>query len=108
MQHLKHKTDKDAKWYDVDVVVEVLIGEMPYGEHHAPEIANLSIGFSHLTAGKLFEELEDMRRYWPFIFPRDLATTEVLHIIDAKYPAYQELVELGKLNISDEQLELIE
>ena len=95
MSHLK--SAHGEQWYDVDVVVELLIHEMPRGERYAPEIGNLCVGFSRLSPEKLLQELTDMRAHWPFLFPKDFTTTEILRLIQKKYPAYQEIVTLQQI-----------
>ena len=95
MSKLKAKSAKnEERWYDVNVVVELLIHETQRGETYAPEIGNLSVGFSELTPEKLAEELEDMRTHWPSIFPKNLSTGEILTLIRKKYAAYEDILAL--------------
>jgi hypothetical protein len=83
---------KKNQWYDVGVVVELLINETPRGEKYAPEIGNLCIGFTSLSIDKLEDEIEEMRTDWPFVFPRTVSTGEILKLIKKKYPAYEEIL----------------
>ena len=83
------------EWYDVEVVVELLINETPRGEKYAPEIGNLCIGFTSLSLDKLGEEIDDMRVDWPFVFPKTVSTSEILKLIKKKYPAYEEILTVG-------------
>ena len=85
---------KTDKWYDIDVVVELLIHETPRGKKYAPEIGNLCIGFSSLSLDSLEDEIEDMRKDWPFVFPKTLGTSDILKVIKKKYTGYKELVAL--------------
>jgi len=87
---------KDNQWYDVGVVVELLINETPRGEKYAPEIGNLCIGFTSLSIDKLENEIEDMRADWPFVFPKTFSTGEILKLIKKKYPAYEEVLTADK------------
>ena len=96
--HMSHTHPKQGKekeqWYDVDVVVELLIHETPRGETYAPEIGNLCVGFTHLSPEKLGEEITDMRAHWPFIFPKTLSTEDLLKLVRKKYSSYEEIVTL--------------
>ena len=94
----KKQNTSQKDWYDLDVVVEVLIHETPQGEKYAPEIGNLCIGFTSLSLDKLGEEIEDMRRCWPAIFPKDTSTKDVLRLIKKKYLGYQETLALRDAN----------
>ena len=94
----KKQNTSQKDWYDLNVVVEVLIHETLRGERYAPEIGNLCIGFTSLSLDKLGEEIEDMRRYWPAIFPKDTSTKDVLRLIKKKYLGYQETLALRDAN----------
>jgi hypothetical protein len=85
---------KTDKWYDIDVVVELLIHETPRGKKYAPEIGNLCIGFSSLSLDSLENEIEDLRKDWPFVFPKTLGTNDILCVIKKKYVGYKELLAL--------------
>lgn len=84
----------NQQWYDVDVVVEMLIHETERGQRYAPEIGNLCVGFTNLTLEKLGEEIEDIREVWPFIFPKKTPTTDLLKMVKKKYPAYKDILAL--------------
>ena len=91
MANTKHKNDQ---WYDVSIVVELLIHETPRGEKYAPEIGNLCIGFTSLTPEKLGEEIDDMRSCWPAVFPKTLTTKDLLNLVKKKYKGYKEILAL--------------
>jgi hypothetical protein len=83
----KPKRD-DQTWYVVDTIVDLLVHELPHGHENEAYIANLCVGFQKLTRDLLFEELQDMRDCWPFVFPATFSTGEVLGLIEEKYHLY--------------------
>jgi hypothetical protein len=87
-------TQNTKDWYDVSIVVELLIHETPRGEKYAPEISNLCIGFTSLSLEKLGEEIDDMRAYWPAVFPREVSTNDLLKLVQSKYKGYKEILAL--------------
>ena len=91
---IKKQNTSKKDWYDLNVVAECLIHETPRGDSYEQEIGNLCIGFTSLSLDKLGEEIEDMRRYWPAIFPKDTSTKDVLRLIKKKYLGYQEILAL--------------
>jgi len=93
----KSGAKKQSDWYDVEIVVEILIHETPRGERCAPEIGNLCVGFTSLTLDKLEEEIEDLRMHWPRVFPKDLDTKELLRLIKKKYKPYEEILALREV-----------
>jgi hypothetical protein len=88
------KQTDDCNWYDVDIVVELLIHETERGQRYAPEIGNLCVGFTTLTLDGLGQEIDDIRETWPFIFPKTTETKDILKIVKKKYPAYEEILAL--------------
>ena len=91
------KNKPHEKTYDVNVIVELLIHETSQGRKYAPEIGNLCIGFTSLNSEALFGEIEDMRGYWPYLFPKALSTEKILQIVEKKYPAYEEVMVLKEV-----------
>lgn len=88
-QSRKPKPQNDNQtWYVVDAVVDLLVHELPQGEENEAYIANLCVGFRKLTRDLLYEELEDMRICWPFVFPATFSTGEILGLIEEKYHLY--------------------
>ena len=81
----------DRAWYLVDVVVDLLVHELPHGSDYEAYIANLCVGFRQMTRDLLLEELEDMRNCWPFVFPSTFSTGEILGLIEEKYHLYAKL-----------------
>lgn len=90
-QVVAHQSHLGEHWYNVEIVVDLLIGELPRGHDHAAEIANLCVGFFRLTRELLWEELQDMRDHWPEIFPSKFSTSELLGLIEEKYPIYERM-----------------
>ena len=91
------KQEIPSQWYNVDIVVEILINETPRGQRYAPEIGNLCIGFTKLTIDKLRDEIDDMRATWPFLFSKATSTKDLLKIVKKKYSAYQEIMSLREV-----------
>ena len=91
------QTHNSDRWYDVSIVVELLIHETPRGEKYAPEIGNLCVGFTSLTLDRLGEEIDDVRLCWPVIFPKTLSTKELLQLVEKKYMGYEEMLALKEV-----------
>ncbi|MBT3835434.1 hypothetical protein HOF56_04285 [Candidatus Peribacteria bacterium] len=80
------------KWFDTNIVVEVLIGEVSSKPGDAPAIASLCIGFNSLSKEKLGEEINSLREWRPRIFPKSMSTEKILGIVEKKYPSYCPLI----------------
>jgi hypothetical protein len=89
---MAHTKTSQQKWYNLGIVVEILIHETERGEKYAPEIGNLCVGFSSLTPEKLEEEINNLRSFWPFVFPKNISTKDILTMVKKRYPAYEELL----------------
>lgn len=83
-----NKSPAKEKWFDTDIVVEVLIGEVSSKPGDAPAIASLCVGFHSLSKEKLGEEIEKLRDWKPRIFPKSISTEKILSIIEKKYQGY--------------------